>query len=55
LLFELGVERGLKQADISRQIGEYLRQDEWPLIQVNGADPHNFDKVITRILGQHSS
>ncbi|WP_214473696.1 AAA family ATPase [Mesorhizobium sp. dw_380] len=53
LLFEVGVDRGLKQADISREIGECLRQDGWPLIQVNGADPHNFDKVITRILGEH--
>lgn len=53
LLFELGVDRGLKQANISREIGECLRRDGWPLIQVNGADPLNFDKVITRVLGEH--
>jgi hypothetical protein len=55
LLFELGVDRGLKQADISREIGECLRQDGWPLLQVNGADPHNFDKVITRVLAPVST
>lgn len=53
LLFELGVERGLKQAEISREIGECLRRDGWPLIQINGADPHDFDEVITRVLRHH--
>jgi len=55
LLFELGVHRGLKQADISREIGECLRQDGWPLLQVNGADPHNFGKVITRVMAPVST
>lgn len=53
LLFELGVDRGLKQANISREVGECLRQDGWPLIKVNGADPHDFDGIIKRILGEH--
>jgi hypothetical protein len=53
LLFELGVDRGLKQANISREVGECLRQGGWPLIKVNGADAHDFDRIIKRILGEH--
>ncbi|TPM26959.1 sulfate adenylyltransferase [Mesorhizobium sp. B2-3-5] len=53
LLFELGVDRGLKQADISREIAKCLRYAGWPLIEVNGADPHNFDEVITRVMEEH--
>jgi len=55
LLFELGVDKGLRQADISREIGKCLRQDGWPLMQVNGAEPHDLDKVITRVLEQHET
>ncbi|WP_411970617.1 hypothetical protein [Mesorhizobium sp. CA14] len=54
LLFELGVERALKQADISRKIGDCLYQDGWPLIKVNGGDPHNFENVIARVFGEHT-
>lgn len=50
LLFELGVTKGLKQAEISRQVGECLREADWPMIQVNGADPRNYEEVIARIL-----
>lgn len=50
LLFELGVTRGLKQADISREVGACLREADWPVMQVNGADPRNFDDVVARIL-----
>lgn len=52
LLFELGVERGLRQADIARNIGECLRRGGWPLLQINGDDPHNFEKVIKRVFGE---
>ncbi|PBB22980.1 MULTISPECIES: AAA family ATPase [unclassified Mesorhizobium] len=55
LLFELGVDRGLRQADISREIGKCLRQDGWPLIQVNGAEPHDLDKIIRRALKEHET
>lgn len=49
LLFELGVERGLRQADFARQVGECLNRNGWPLIQVNGDDPRNFEKVIVEV------
>ena len=55
LLFELGVDRGLRQADISREIGKCLRQDGWPLIQVNGAEPHDLDKIIARVLEEYET
>ncbi|RWD67625.1 AAA family ATPase [Mesorhizobium sp.] len=53
LLFELGVERGLRQADLARQVGECLNREGWPLIQVNGDDPHNFEKVIAKVSAGH--
>ncbi|ESZ42981.1 AAA family ATPase [Mesorhizobium sp. M0659] len=53
MLFELGVDKGLRQAEISREVGECLRQDRWPLIQVNGAEPHDVDGVVARVLGEH--
>jgi len=53
VLLELGVDEGLRQATISREIGTCLRQAGWPLIQVNGAQPHDFEKIITRVLDQH--
>ncbi|MER8742239.1 AAA family ATPase [Mesorhizobium sp. M1004] len=53
ILFELGVARGLRQAEISREVGECLRQDRWPLIQVNDAEAHDVDRVIARVLGEH--
>jgi hypothetical protein len=53
VLLELGVDEGLRQATISREIGTCLRQAGWPLIQVNGAQPHDFEKIITPVLDQH--
>ena len=49
LLFELNVDRGLKQADLSREIGECVRQADWPTIYVNGADQQSFQKTISGI------
>ncbi|MER9682611.1 AAA family ATPase [Mesorhizobium sp. M0184] len=49
-LLEVGVVRGLKQADIAREIGQCL-QDKWPLMRVDGLDPRNFEQVVARIVG----
>lgn len=49
LLFELDVDRGLKQAELSREIGECMRQADWPILYVNGADHQDFQKAILGI------
>ena len=46
LLFEMNVDRSLKQADLSREIGECARQADWPLVRVNSADPKDVRNAI---------
>ncbi|TRC78492.1 sulfate adenylyltransferase [Mesorhizobium sp. WSM4310] len=55
VLLELGVDKGLRQASISREIGRCLRQAGWPLIKINGAEPQDFDEIIRRVLEQHDA